>query len=449
MPVNLTKGSVFRTIIVFSLPYFLSYFLQTLYGMADLFITGQFNQADVITAVANGSQIMHMITVVIVGLSMGTTVLISRATGSGNTKEAAGATGNSALLFLIFSLCSSVILIFACPLIIRIMSVPEESVSQTKTYLMICFAGIPFITAYNIFASIFRGLGDSKSPMLFSGIACTVNIALDYLFIGRFGMQAAGAALATILAQAFSVLISFITWKKNSSSIKLTLKDFHVRREIINPLLKIGVPVACQEGFIQISFLIITIIANRRGLEIAAAVGIVEKIITFLFLIPSSMLSTISAIAAQNMGAGEHLRARKTLYYGTALSVSAGLVFAVVFQFAAVSTVALFTDSEEIARLGGQYFKAYVTDCVFAAVHFSFSGFFCAYGYSTVSFLHNLISIILLRIPGTALASRYFPENLYPMGLAAPAGSTVSAVICITVFILLLKKNKLGKTNAE
>ena len=424
MPVNLTNGSVFRTIIVFSLPYFLSYFLQTLYGMADLFIAGQFNKADIITAVANGSQIMHMITVIIVGLSMGTTVLISRATGSGNTKEAARATGNSALLFLILSLCFSVILIFACPIIISIMSIPEESLAQTKTYLMICFAGIPFITAYNIFASIFRGLGDSKSPMFFSGTACVVNIGLDYLLIGHFGMQAAGAALATILAQAFSVFISFITWKKKTNGLKLSAKDFRLQKETVTPLLK-------------------------RGLEIAAAVGIVEKIITFLFLIPSSMLSTISAIAAQNMGAGKHLRARKTLYYGTALSVSAGLIFAVVFQFAAVQTVSLFTDSTEIARLGGEYFRAYVTDCIFAAVHFSFSGFFCAYGYSSVSFLHNIISIILLRIPGAALASKYFPQTLYPMGLAAPAGSTVSAVICITVFILLLKKNKLGQTNAE
>ncbi len=444
MPKNLTQGSVFKTIIVFSLPYLLSYFLQTLYGMADLFIAGQFNGAAVISAVSIGSQIMHMLTVILVGLAMGTTVLISRAVGASDSARAKKAIGNSALLFLGTSVAATVLLLALCPFIVRIMQTPLESVVETQRYLFICFAGIPFITAYNIFASVYRGLGDSKSPMYFVAVACVLNIVLDYAFIGGLGMQATGAALATVLSQGFSALVSFIAWRRGKQSLRLSRSDFCPEKETFSSLLKIGVPVACQDGFIQVSFLLITVIANRRGVAVAAAVGIVEKIISFLFLVPSSMLSSISAIAAQNMGAGEHRRARQTLFYGAGMAVAIGCVFALIFQWLSEPVLRLFTNETAVITLGTQYLTSYVFDCVAAAVHFSFSGFFCAYGFSVVSFIHNVCSIVLVRVPGAWLASKLYPETLYPMGWAAPAGSALSALICIAAYLLLRKRGRLG-----
>lgn len=444
MPRNLTHGGVFKTIVVFSLPYLLSYFLQTLYGMADLFIAGQYNGADVISAVSIGSQIMHMLTVILVGLAMGTTVLISRAVGSGEHKKACRAIGNSVVLFLLTATVATAVLLALCPLIVSLMQTPPESVLQTRRYLLICFAGIPFITAYNIFASIYRGMGDSKSPMYFVAVACVLNIVLDYVFIGALGMQATGAALATVLAQSLSVVVSAIAWRHSKNTLRITRTDFRPERATFAGLLKIGVPVACQDGFIQISFLLITVIANRRGVDVAAAVGIVEKIICFLFLVPSSMLSAISAIAAQNMGAGEHARARQTLFYGAALATAIGLVFSILFQFASAPVLALFTKEAVVAALGTQYLRSYVFDCAFAAIHFSFSGFFCAYGFSIVSFIHNALSIVLVRVPGAWLASKLWPHTLYPMGWAAPLGSALSALICVCAYLWLRKRNKLG-----
>ena len=443
MPKNLTQGSVLRTIAVFSLPYLLSSFLQTLYGMADLFIVGQFEGAAVISAVAIGSQIMHMLTVILLGLAMGTTVLISRAVGANDSEKAAKAVGNSIVLFLLAAVVATAVLLVCCPAIVRIMETPAESVAQTRLYLTICFAGIPFVTAYNVFASVYRGLGDSKSPLYFVALACIANIALDYVFIGVFKLQAAGAAFATVLAQACSTVISCLAWKK-TAALPLRRSDFKAGKAVFAALLKIGVPVACQDGFIQISFLLITVIANKRGIAVAAAVGIVEKIISFLFLVPSAMLSAISAIAAQNMGAGEHVRARKTLFYGAALAVAVGAVFSVSFQYAAEPVLRLFTRETAVVVLGTQYLKSYVFDCMFAAVHFSFSGFFCAYGFSLVSFLHNVASIVLVRVPGAALASKLYPATLYPMGWAAPLGSALSALICIAAYWLLRKKHRLG-----
>ena len=331
---DLTTGSVFRNVVSFSLPYLLSYFLQTLYGMADLFIIGQFEGIASTTAVSIGSQVMHMLTVMLVGLAMGATVSIAQAAGGGDKKRTASAIGNTVTLFMLLSLALTALLLALRGGIVSIMSTPEEAVQGTLAYLTVCFIGIPFITAYNIIASIFRGLGDSKSPMYFIAVACVVNIALDYYFMGTLHLGPAGAALGTTLSQAVSVLVSLaIILKRRLISVRRA--DFRPQRAVMGKLLQIGVPVALQDGFIQVSFVIITIIANRRGLTDAAAVGIVEKIIGFLFLIPSSMLSTVSALGAQNIGAGKPERARLTLRYAAMIACSFGIAVVILIQFIA------------------------------------------------------------------------------------------------------------------
>lgn len=331
---DLTTGSVFRNVVSFSLPYLLSYFLQTLYGMADLFIIGQFEGVASTTAVSIGSQVMHMLTVMLVGLAMGATVSIAQAAGGGDKKRTASAIGNTVTLFMLLSLALTALLLALRGGIVSIMSTPEEAVQGTLAYLTVCFIGIPFITAYNIIASIFRGLGDSKSPMYFIAVACVVNIALDYYFMGTLHLGPAGAALGTTLSQAVSVLVSLaIILKRRLISVRRA--DFRPQRAVMGKLLQIGVLVALQDGFIQVSFVIITIIANRRGLTDAAAVGIVEKIIGFLFLIPSSMLSTVSALGAQNIGAGKPERARLTLRYAAMIACSFGIAVVILIQFIA------------------------------------------------------------------------------------------------------------------
>jgi len=447
MEKNLTTGSVFKTVVYFSLPYLLSYFLQTLYGMADLFIVGQFNGVDSITAVSIASQVMHMITVMIVGLAMGATVLIGRAVGAGKHEEVSSVIGNTIALFMALSVIIMIVLLLAVKPIAAVMLTPPEAFGETVTYLTICMIGIPFITGYNIISSIFRGMGDSKSPMYFIGIACVTNIVLDYLFIGVFKLGAAGAALGTTLSQTISVIVSLTFIRKRKMGFSLSLMDLKPKTAVIINLLKVGIPVALQDGFIQISFLIITIIANNRGLNDAAAVGIVEKIIGILFLVPSSMLSAVSVLSAQNAGAGKHDRARQTLWIGILITVVFGTISAVIMQFSAGSVIGLFTDNTKVILLGGQYMSSYVWDCIFAGIHFCFSGYFCAYDLSGISFIHNSISIICARIPLAYLASIYFVDTLFPMGIAAPVGSILSVIICISVFVWLNKRT--GKLNGS
>ncbi len=372
--------------------------------MADLFIIGQFEGVVGMTAVSVGSQVMHMLTVMIVGLAMGTTVSIGQAIGADDRRQAAKNVGNTATLFMTVSVTLMAVLLVLVHPIVSAMSTPVEAVDDTAAYLTICFIGIPFITAYNIISSIFRGMGDSKSPMYFIAVACAANIGLDYLFMGVFRLGPAGAALGTTASQAISVVVSLIVILKRKS-IVLEKADFKPSRIVMGKILKIGIPITLQDGFIQISFIVITVIANRRGLVDAAAVGIVEKIMSFLFLIPSSMLSTVSALGAQNIGAGKPERTIKTLRCAVLLAASVSLVIAVGVQFIAEPIIALFTDfsrtdGAEVICLGGQYLRGYVWDSFFAGLQFSFSGYFCAIGRSGFSFLHNALSIVCVRIPG-------------------------------------------------
>lgn len=439
---DLTRGSVFQNILYFSLPYLLSYFLQTLYGMADLFIIGQFNGIDSTTAVSIGSQVMHMLTVMIVGLAMGSTVTIGRAVGAKDREKASLIIGNTATLFMAVSAGITLLLLALVDPIVLVMSTPAEAAEGTVRYLTVCFAGIPFITAYNIISAVFRGLGDSKSPMYFIAAACVVNIALDYLFIGLLGLGPAGAALGTTLAQTISVAIALSVIRRRKTGLSLSRDALRPRREIMGPVLKIGVPVALQDGFIQIAFIVITIIANRRGLADAAAVGIVEKFIGMVFLVPSSMLSAVSALSAQNIGAGKDRRAALTLWYATAIAVGFGVAVSIAVQLWAEPIVGLFTREKDpaVILLGGQYLRSYIWDCPLAGIHFCFSGYFCAYGLSGISFLHNSASIVCARIPIAYLASKRFADTLYPMGMAAPAGSLLSVMICAAAYLWMRRR---------
>lgn len=446
MSTTLAKDSVLKNVLRFSLPYLLSYFLQTLYGMADLLIIGRFDGVAATTAVSIGSQVMHMVTVMIVGLAMGVTVGIGHAVGAGEQRRAGAVIGNGIVMFMALSVVLAAVLCGLVRPLTAIISTPTEAVAGTQAYLTICFVGIPCITAYNIIASIFRGLGDSKSPMYFIAVACAANIGLDFLFMGAMHLGPAGAALGTTLSQAISVAVSLVViLKRKFDSVALQKQDFRPRRAVIGRILRIGVPVALQDGLIQVSFLLITIIANRRGLTDAAAVGVVEKFISFVFLVPSSMLSTVSALGAQEVGAGRHDRAAATLRYGIGLTLGFGAVVGVLVQFIAPNVVGLFTTDAAVIAAGAWYLRGYIWDCFFAGVHFSFSGYFCAYGRSELSFIHNILSTALVRVPGAYFMSKWFPDTLLPMGLATVCGSVLSVCVCLVLYTVLKKRNVFGK----
>ncbi len=440
MPRNLTQGPIHSSISAFALPYMIAYFLQVLYGLADLFVVGRYCGVTATTAVANGAQVMYMFTVIIIALSMGATVNIARALGAGNAERQGRFIGNTFSLFAIISVVCAAILFALRYSIVTAIDTPAEAVSETIDYLTITFAGVPFIVMYNVISSVFRGLGDTRRPMYFVAIACAVNIILDFLFIGALDMGPRGAALGTTLSQVLSVSVAAAYMWLKRRQIGVRRANFALERRSVGQIVKVGVPVALQDGFIQLSFMIIMVIANGRGVTDAAAVGIVEKFIGVLFIVPSAMLATTSAMVAQCLGAGDEVRARATLRTTTVIAVGFGSVIASVLQFCPEVAVGIFTDDAAVLAAGSGYLRGYVWDCVLAGVHFCFSGYFTASGRSYLSFVHNFVAIVVARVPLAYWASASFPDTLFPMGLATCVGSLLSALICVGVYVWLRRR---------
>lgn len=442
---DLTRGSIVGNILVFSLPYMLAYFLQILYGLADLFVIGQYGSVHDSTAVSNGGQIMYMVTVLVIGLAMGSTVGIAHAVGAGDKERVGRTIGNTFTLFLALSLVLTGVLLLLRNDIIGWVATPAEAVEGTLHYLVICFLGVPFIAMYNVIASVLRGMGDSRTPMYLVAVACVVNIVLDYVFIGALSMGPAGAALGTTLSQAFSVVVAAVAIYRHRASLYLSRESFRLKRRVVNGILHVGLPVCLQDGFIQVSFIIIMVIANLRGLTDAAAVGIVEKLIGLLFIVPSSMLSTVSAVSAQCIGAGKPGRACATMRYAIFITAGIGFFAALLCQFVPRFAVSVFTDNEAVVRSGANYLRSYSWDCVLAGIHFCFSGFFTACNRSLVTFAHNVLSTVCVRVPLCYALSAAYATTLYPMGFASPAGSLLSIIICVGVYIWLSRKGRFAE----
>ena len=435
---DLTNGNLLAIIVKFSIPYLVSCALQLLYNLVDLFVVGKYCDVPSITAVSIGGQFMHFLTVIIVGLSMGTTVMLAQSIGANDAGRARKTVGNTINLFLVIGVVLAAGLYFSVDFITDLMSTPEQATRGTSNYLKISFLGLPAIVGYNIISSVFRGMGDSRTPMFVVIVACAFNIGLDFLLIGHFHLGPEGAAYGTILAQLTSVIFALIIIR-TKKLLSIQRNDFRYDKTTLKNVLRVGLPIAFQDGFIQISFLVITVIANLRGLNDAAAVGVSEKIIGILFLVPSAMLSTVSAVSAQNIGAHKFGRAKLTLKYGIFIATGIGLISAFAVQLVSDGLIGLFTTDANVIVSGAQYLDAYVWDCVFAGIHFCFSGFFCACGLSMASFAHNVISIMLARIPLAYVASVTFTTTLFPMGLATVVGSLLSVVICVLIYRWMIR----------
>lgn len=441
---NLTEGSIVGNIVNFLLPYMFAYFLQILYGLADLFVIGRYCGVENTTAVSNGAQIMHFVTCVVVGLAMGSTVRIAHAVGAKDKQRTALIIGNTTTMFLLLSIVLAAVGLMSINGLVGIIDTPVEAWQGSVDYLTICFVGIPFIMAFNVIASIFRGLGDSKSPLYFVAVACVFNILLDFFFIGYLGLGAMGAALGTTLSQLMSVVVSLVAIRRHRDVFDIHVSDFRPHRQTFMDILKVGFPIAMQDGFIQVGFLAITVIANGRGVYDAGSVGIVEKFIGLVFLLPSSMVSTVSAICSQNIGAGKVGRTLKTLRYSLIITCVYGLLMTVAWQIFPETAIRIFINDSIVVEKGAVYLQGYVYDCFFAGIHFCFTGFFAACGYSIISFGYNFLSVILIRIPFAYYASMLYPNTLYPMGITTCFGSIFSVIICVVAYRWMVRRLRSG-----
>lgn len=439
---NFTEGKIARPLIRFALPVLLAMFLQSLYGAVDLLVVGQFGTPADVSAVATGSQMMQMITSIITGLAMGTTILLGQAIGSDYKEKAGNIVGSTICLFFLLSVIITAVMLWAVRPFTALMHAPAEAFDKTMGYVRICTTGTVFIVAYNVLGSIFRGIGDSRTPMLTVAYACIFNILGDLLFVGVFHLNADGAALATIMAQAFSVILSLCMIKRRGLPFPFNRKNIRFHKSLVVKIMKLGLPIALQDGLVHISFLAIGSIVNTLGVIASAGVGVAEKICGFIMLIPSAFGQSLSAFVAQNIGAGKPNRARKSMACGMGISFCFDAVLAYLSFFHGDLLAGIFSADPDIILAAADYLRSYAIDTLLVAFLFCFTGYFNGNGKTTFVMVQGILGAFAVRIPVSYFMSRIPGVSLFAIGLATPSSTIVQITLCSIYFVLMLRKEK-------
>lgn len=439
---NFTEGKIFAPLIRFAGPVLLALLLQTMYGAVDLLVVGQFGTSADVSAVSTGSMVMQTVMVVITGLAMGLTVLVGRKIGEGLREDAGNIIGSGIWLFGVLAVVLSVLMVFAAPSMAKLMQAPVEALDKTISYITICSAGAIFIVAYNLVGSIFRGIGDSVMPLVTVAIACVLNIIGDLVFVALFHMGTAGAAIATVFAQAVSVALSLLLIRCREMPFSLKAGAIRPSGKLIRQILILGIPIALQDLLVSISFLAITAIVNSLGLIASAGVGVAEKLCGFVMLVPSAYMQAMSAFVAQNMGAGKPQRAQKALLCGIASSLVVGAVMGYLSFFRGDLLAGLFAKDAAVISAAAEYLKAYAIDCLLTSFLFCFIGYFNGTGNTIFVMLQGIIGSFGVRLPVSWIVCRQAGANLFHIGLATPASSLVQIILCSVFFIITRRKQK-------
>lgn len=433
MESDLLKGNALKALLVFAIPFMISNLLQVLYGSVDLFVVGQFGYTYDVSGVSIGSQTMNLITSFVLGLTTGVTVLLGQYVGANEREKLSKTVGGGMVLSAIISIILTFLLLMFNKQIVALMNTPQEAVQATRDYIFVCSIGVVFIIGYNVVSAILRGLGDSKTPLLFVLIACIINIVVDFTLVGYFHMGALGAAIATVLAQGISFIFSIIYLMKHGMGFTLHKKDICFSK-YLNKILKIGFPIALQNTLINISFLIITIVINSMGVVASASVGVVEKLMGFLML-PSIALGTaLATIVAQNVGAKQYQRAKESLKYAVIFSVGFAIIITTICEIDGSIFTRVFTNDQEVIEQGALYLKTYSIDCLLTSFLFCFNGYLNGYGKTVFTMVHSLIATFVGRIPLTILFSNIPNVTLFHMGIASPLASAISLVMIYIYF---------------
>ena len=442
---DFTQGSILKKLVAFMMPVLGALILQAAYGAVDLLVVGRFGSTSGLSAVSTGSQVLNLVTFVVVQFAMGITVLIARYLGEKKPEKIGAVIGGGAIVFTIISVVLFIVMVcFAHPISI-LMQAPEEAVDLTASYVRICGGGIFFIVAYNLLSAIFRGLGDSKSPLLFVLVACIVNVIGDLALVAGLHMDAAGAAIATVSAQALSVVFAVILLMKKDLPFTIARKDFRLNPQC-KKFLKIGLPLALQEFLTQVSFLALCAFVNRLGLEASSGYGVACKIVNFAMLVPSALMQSMASFVSQNIGAGKKKRAKKSMFTGIGVGLVVGcLVFALVI-FKGDVLAGFFSTDAAVIENGYAYLKGFALETIVTASLFSMVGYFNGNNKTIWVMTQGLIQTLLVRLPLAYFMSIQPNASLTKIGLAAPISTMVGVVLNIGFYVYL---NRAEQKNAK
>ena len=428
---DLTSGNVYKTLLSFALPFMIANFIQALYGAVDMAVVGWFSSSASIAAVSIGTQIMQILTSLISGLTMGGTILIAQYVGAKRDDDVSKTVGTMFTLFAAAAIVFTVLMAISTKAFLNILKTPVEAFADVNAYVMICAFGIFFIFGYNAVSAVLRGMGDSKRPLIFVAIACVVNIAMDILLVGGMGMGAAGAALATVASQGISLILSVIYLRKRDFVFDFRLKSFKVHQDKMKKLFKLGLPVSLQETTVSLSFLFIAAIVNSLGVVASAAIGIAGKFEMFAMLPATAFSGAVASITAQNIGAGQPERAKKTLKASVIMAFVCSLAFFAWAQLSPESIMRIFKADVEVTLACSQYLRSFSFDFMLVAFGFCLNGFFNGCGRTAFSMVNGILSSVFIRVPLAYFLSVYVTEGLLGIGMAAPIATLVSVVVSL------------------
>ncbi|RGX92875.1 MATE family efflux transporter [Roseburia sp. OF03-24] len=438
---DFTQGSILGKLLPFMMPILGALVLQAAYGAVDLLVVGRFGTTSGLSAVSTGSQVLNLVTFVITQFAMGITVLIARYIGEKKPQYIGALIGGATIIFAIVSAVLFVIMIgFSQPIAV-LMQAPEEAVELTSTYVRICGGGIFFIVAYNLLAAIFRGLGDSKSPLLFVAVACVVNIAGDLILVAGLHLDAAGAAIATVAAQAVSVVFALFLLVKRELPFEISKHDFKINMHCVRAL-KIGLPLALQEFLTQISFLALCAFVNRLGLEASSGYGVACKIVNFAMLIPSSLMQSMASFVSQNVGAGNEKRAKKAMFTGMGVGLVIGCIVFTLVWFKGNLLTGIFTTDAAVVQNGYDYLKGFALETIVTAILFSIIGYFNGHDKTVWVMVQGLVQTLLVRLPLAYYMSIQPDASLTKIGFAAPAATIFGIVLNVIYYLYVNRKQQ-------
>lgn len=436
------EGSVFGSLIRFAVPVLGALILQAAYGAVDLLVVGRFGDASSISAVGTGSSFMQMVTFVIVSLAMGATVTIGQHIGEKKPKEAGDTVGTTIVLFAVLGVVLTIVLEVCVGGIVGILQAPEGSVAKTVLYIRICSGGILVIIAYNVISGILRGVGNANLPFVFVGIACVANILGDLLLVGVFHMDVAGAAIATVGAQLISVVCSLWVLRKTSLPVSFSMEQCRIYKRELKKILHVGIPIALQEAMVQISFLVINSIINRMGLMPSAGYGVAQKLVSFIMLVPSSVMQSVSAFVAQNIGAGKERRAMQGFITAMVTGCAVGIVMFCIGFFGGAQMSSLFTKDGGVIVQSADYLRGFSADCILTCILFSSIGYFNGCGKSIPVMIQGITSAFCIRIPVSVIMSRLPGTSLVLVGLATPITTVYGIFFFLVCFARLRRRER-------
>lgn len=426
---TILEGSIVIALTRFAVPMLFSLILQALYGAVDLWMVSRFALNADVSAVSTGSQTMLIVNGIVTGLAMGITILLGQSVGEGNDNQSARIIGTSTWIFAALALGLTLLLLAGAPTLTTALHAPVEAYQRTVHYIMICGAGTVFVVGFNVLNGIFCGLGDAKTPLYFVMIACAVNIVADYVFIAHVGLGAEGAAVATIAAQAVSVVFALALIKRRLP-FEMHRADFGAERALAVNILKLGIPVALLRMANEISYLIILGFVNTLGVVASSGVGIAEKLVMFILLIPTAYMSAVSAFVAQNTGAGQHARARQTLWVGmmTAAVIGGAMAYLSFFHGDALSR--LFIGDVAVIAASAEFLKATALECFILSMAYCYDGYFNGIEKTTFVMVQGIIAALFVRIPYAYYASIQPTHSLFNIGLSTALAAAFMFVVC-------------------